>query len=428
MSYETLLLARWSFGPFILRGIVYDSVASDALLDYSDLSTEAALVLCCATTAATLARTARASELVAGVHNWDRVVDIAKRHAVLPLVHRYLNLECPSVVPQTAMAELRTQWQFVILYNRHLTNELVRLIGLLSAAGIPTVTFKGPVLAAMAYGSIELRQFVDLDILVRQTDLPRVAEILTAEGYLSPHTRREGLATGYFQECEDAFFAAGGLGAVDVHWKITPRSFRFAPDEESFWRRARPVDLEFGSVTAIAPEHLLLYVCVHAAKHGWVKLGSICDVAEIIRARPAIDLIAMLDEATALGSRRMFLTGIYLAHELVGAPIADDIVEIARRDGAVRALASRVARQLFSGEGPGHSRFDPWAVPIRSIQGARARMHYIVSRLMAPTMGDYELIRLPRPLFPLYWAIRPFRMALQYGPRLIRGSSNSTGA
>jgi len=355
-------------------------------------------------------------------------VDIAKRHAVLPLVHRYLNLECPGVVPGTAMAELRTQWQFVILYNRHLTNELVRLIGLLSAAGIPAVTFKGPVLAAMAYGSIELRQFVDLDILVRQTDLPRVAEILTAEGYLSPHTRREGLATGYFQECEDAFFAAGALGAVDVHWKVTPRSFRFAPDEESFWRRARAVDLKFGTVTAIAPEDLLLYICVHAAKHGWIKLGSICDVAEIIRARPAIDLMTMLDEATALGSRRIFLTGIYLAHELVGAPITGDVVEIARRDTAVRALASRVATRLFSGTGPGQSRFDPWVVPIRSIQGARARMHYVLSRLMAPTMGDYELIRLPRPLFPLYWAIRPFRMALQYTPHLMRGSSNSTGA
>ena len=88
------------------------------------------------------------------------------------------------------------------------------------------------------------------------------------------------------------------MGAIDVHWKITPRSFRFAPDEEFFWRRAQTVELEFGTVTAIAPEDLLLYICVHAAKHGWVALGWICDVAETIRARPAIDLMAILDQAT----------------------------------------------------------------------------------------------------------------------------------
>ncbi len=326
------------------------------------------------------------------------------------------------------MSKLATEWQFVALYNRHMAAELVRLLALLKEAGVAAVAFKGPVLAAMAYGSIDLRQFSDLDILVQQADLPRVAEILTGERYLSPHSRREGLATDYFQEFEDAFFAPGGMGAVDVHWKVTPGSFRFAPDEEYFWSRAQMVDLEFGTVTAIAPEDLLLYLCVHAAKHGWIALGSICDVAETIRARPEIDLIAILDEATTLGSRRMFLTGILLAHELVGAPVNPVVVAIARRDRAVDSLAKRVASQLFNGAGPGRSQFDPWAVPIRSIETTRARMRYVVRRMLAPTMGDYELVPLPASLFPLYWVIRPFRMALQYGPRLFRGSPKNSNA
>lgn len=190
--------------------MIVNSVASDALLDRSSLSSEAALVLCCATTAATIQRTAMATELAARVRNWDTVIGIAERHAVLPIVHRYLSLECAAAVPADAMTKLRTRWQLIALYNRHLTAELVRLTGLLRSANIAAVAFKGPVLAAMAYGSIDLRQFVDLDILVRQSDLPRVAEILTAEQYLSPHSRREGLATNYFQECEDAFFQQAG--------------------------------------------------------------------------------------------------------------------------------------------------------------------------------------------------------------------------
>jgi hypothetical protein len=417
-----------AWATLLLQAIVDNLVASDALLDHSELSTEAALVLCCATMAATPPRTALASELATRVRSWDRVIEIADGHSVLALVHRFLSLECQSVMPAEAMSKMRLQSQSIALYNRHLTTELVRLTGLLKAAGIAAVAFKGPVLAAMAYGSIDLRQFVDLDILVRQSDLPRIAEILTAEKYLSPHTRREGLATGYFQEYEDAFFAAGRMGAIDVHWKITPRSFRFAPDEEFFWRRAQAVELEFGSVTAIAPEDLLLFICVHAAKHGWVQLGSICDVAETIRARPAIDLMAILDQATTLGSRRIFLTGIYLAHELVGAPIPDGLVAIARNDRAVRDLARRIALQLFNDASQRDTQLDPWMVPLGSIEGSRARINYIVRRMLAPTMGDYELIPLPRRLFPLYWAIRPFRMAVQYGPRLIRRSSNSTSA
>jgi hypothetical protein len=400
-------------------------VASDALLNHSDLSPEAALVLCCATTAASPARTATAAELSARVRDWDRVADIAKRHAVLPLVHRYLKLECPAALPEEGMAKLQTPWQMLALYNRHLAAELVRLMDLLKAANLAAVAFKGPVLAAMAYGSIDLRQYIDLDILIRRDDLPRVAEILTAEGYVSPHIRREGLMTGYFQEYEDAFFATGGLGAIDVHWKVTSRAFRFAPDEESMWQRAQTIDLAFGSVNAIAPEDLLLYLCVHAAKHGWVTLGGICDVAETIRSRPGIDLKAMLAEATALGSRRMFLTGIRLAHDLVGAPVTEALVSIARSDRAVSALATSIARGLFGKAAQRSAHFDPWAVPIRSIEGAGARAHYIAHRILVPTMGDYELMPLPTALFPLYWLIRPFRMVAQYGPRLFRGPSRN---
>ncbi|MGA9720973.1 MAG: hypothetical protein WBQ86_00840 [Candidatus Binatus sp.] len=66
-------------------------MASDALLDHSGLSAEAALVLCCATTAVTPSRTAIASELAARVRSWARVAEIAKCHGVLPLIHRYLN-------------------------------------------------------------------------------------------------------------------------------------------------------------------------------------------------------------------------------------------------------------------------------------------------------------------------------------------------
>ena len=213
--------------------------------------------------------------------------------------------------------------------------------------GVAAITFKGPVLAAMAYGSIELRQFSDLDILVRQADLPSVAKILTAERYLSPHTRREGLATGYFQEFEDAFFAPDGLGAVDVHWNITPRSFRFAPGEEALWRRAREVDFEFGKVQAIAPDDLLLYICVHAAKHGWTTLGSICDVAETV----SLAAGNRSDADTRRGDHARQPADVsdrhLPAHELVGAPIPSKLLTIARDDRAVAALARRVARQTI---------------------------------------------------------------------------------
>lgn len=103
-------------------------------------------------------------------------------------------------------------------------------------------------------------------------------------------------------------------------------------------------------------------------------------------------------------------------------------IRILVRHTDVAALAGSVARQLFGGDAQGREDFSPWHVQFRSIEGARARTRYLVRRMLAPTMADYELIRLPESLFPLYWVIRPFRMAVQYGPRLLRGSADSSNA
>src|SRR5260370_36571055 len=130
-----------AWAPMAIQAIVDNSVASAALLDQSELSSEAALVLCCATMAATPARTALASELAARIGNWDGVIEIAKSHAMFPLVHRYMSLECSSVMPAEAMSKMRMHSQLIALYNRHLTTELVRLAGLLKAAGIGAGAF-----------------------------------------------------------------------------------------------------------------------------------------------------------------------------------------------------------------------------------------------------------------------------------------------
>ena len=58
--------------------------------------------------------------------------------------------------------------------------------------------------------------------------------------------------------------------------------------------------------------------------------------------------MAILDEATTLGSRRMFLTGMLLAHELAGAPLPDELVAIARNDRNVSAIGKARRERTIS--------------------------------------------------------------------------------
>ncbi|MCC5639670.1 nucleotidyltransferase family protein [Nostoc sp. CHAB 5844] len=89
------------------------------------------------------------------------------------------------------------------------------------------------------------------------------------------------------------FYIALGLRSIwqpqtHLHWRITPRFFPFELPVADLWQRRQWLSLLNVPVPTLAPEDLLLSLCVHGAKECWGKLKWICDVAELIRTNPAL--------------------------------------------------------------------------------------------------------------------------------------------
>jgi hypothetical protein len=58
-------------------------------------------------------------------------------------------------------------------------------------------------------------------------------------------------------------------------------------------------------VMALVGEDLLLILCAHGAKHLWMALGWICDVAELLRVHRDMNWPDILEEARSrLSARR----------------------------------------------------------------------------------------------------------------------------
>ncbi|MGB6564835.1 MAG: nucleotidyltransferase family protein, partial [Candidatus Binataceae bacterium] len=242
---------------------------------------EALLLLCCASSIATPERTARLRALVDEGVDWQLAIDMASVQAVMPLVYRYLAAELEGALPPDAASSIRRAFYGNSVRNLHLARELVRLTALLEQGGVEALALKGPALAMTAYGAVTMRQFNDLDLLVRKSEVGRAAEILRAAGY-APRPGY-GLADvdrpgGY----EIAMARAGALTDIDLHWRLIPPYFPLALDGEELWRRAVRIEIEGAPVRTLAPADHLLYLCAHGAKHGWQALGGICDLAELI--------------------------------------------------------------------------------------------------------------------------------------------------
>lgn len=385
-------------------------------------SREAELLICCATSVATPERTARARSIVEAGVDWQLVAHMASAQSVMPLVYRYLTSELEGALPADAVSGLRPVFYGNSVRNLHFARELIRLTALLERGGLEPLALKGPALAVTAYGALAMRQFTDLDLLVRKSEVERAAGILLEQGY-APGCGYGLADLGRPGAFEIGLARAGALTEIDLHWRLMPPYFPLALDGEDLWRRAVRIEIEGGAVRTLTPADHLLYLCAHGAKHGWQALGGICDLAELIRASArdssgasSIDWEDLRARAARAGAGRALSLGLLLAHEMLDAAVPTEMIEAARRESAVVRAARGFIGYVSDPGDDGPGLYQRWSVPLRVIATPGARLRYLAARALLPSADDREFIRLPPALDPLYYLLRPLRVLLKECP------------
>jgi hypothetical protein len=370
----------------------------------------AELLLCCARTTASDPVVARMRELATTEVDWEYFFLLARRHSVVPLVHLQLERHVADLTPPEIIATFKKHYLENAARNTVLTAELCRLLERFAASGIEAISYKGPVLAQFAYANIALRRFVDLDVIVHKSDVLKAREILLNEGYASTKSLSLNQQELLLRTQHNFQFSRDNHRLIfELHWDVAPHLFASSLNTDRLWQDLITIDLNGTSVKTFSAPDLLFSLCVHGSRHLWERLGWICDVAELI-ARHKCDWTSLLDRAAAADSERMFLLGLYLAEQLLEAPLPDEIKERCASDPRLAALAENVVEHLFNGAThvPATSReIFKYNLGVRKTFSARAR--YLLY-MLRPTDGDLASHSLPASLNFAYYLTRPFRL------------------
>jgi hypothetical protein len=226
----------------------------------------------------------------------------------------------------------------------YLTQELLRLVRLCQAAGIPVVPLKGPLLGQLAYGDIALRPFDDLDLLIQPHDFPRARQLLLAQGYQAQSPLTPAQLGGYVRKYHDyKLMRPDGRVRLELQWGITERAFHAPLNFDHLWPRLQPAKLAGQVVAQLGLADLLLVLCIHGAKHLWQRLIWVCDIAELLRQRLDLDWDELVRRAMQVGVRRMFYLGVRLAHDLLDAPLPPEVVKLTAREPGITSLLREIA-------------------------------------------------------------------------------------
>lgn len=168
----------------------------------------------------------------------------------------------------------------------------------LEPAGVPFLVLKGPPLAARVYGDGAARIGFDIDVLVRRRDRERAVQALLDAGF---RCRTGAVATqlikrGHFHLVFDP--PAKVNAAVELHWELVDRANLYRIEEDAVWTNVR-ADASCGvPVQVLGREEELIYLCLHAAKHGFLNGAALAAEAApdwFTRAASGNRLIWMLD-------------------------------------------------------------------------------------------------------------------------------------
>jgi putative nucleotidyltransferase-like protein len=357
----------------------------------------------------------RLADLLQNSFNWPNLLRRAEDHGVVPLVaERLANLD-PTLIPLEVRARFRESRRSYTACSLQMTAELFHVLERLAETGIETLATKGPVLSVRCYGDPGMRQYSDLDLVIREKDIRRATQAMLDLTY-EPRVPLTAIDVKKIPG-EYAFRKPSTQLLLEFH---TERTFRYHPRplqiEKLFERRAF-VSIDSRDVPALSPEDELVLICVHGAKHFWERLMWIADVAALISAKQPPDWDRAMAAAREVGAERILRLGLRLASDVLGAKLPVQVDANVRSDRVVSKLAAQIESRLGSGDPCSIGILQRAAFRVRMRDGLLAGAAYLLRLSLSPTEEDWT----PgnegnRPVF-LDAISRPLRLARKHRRR-----------
>jgi hypothetical protein len=345
--------------------------------------------------------------------DWNVLLELAEEHSVHGILAKRLEEADIAQVPRESREKLQARIRAQHVFTLSLTAELFRVLEDFQRAGIQTMVIKGPVTALVAHGDPAMRCFGDVDLLLRQRDIPQASCRMQEQGFAAdvPDAAiQAGKIPGEY------VFRRPGTGLmVEIH---TERTFRYYPAGmpiEDLFRRKRMLRIEGREVAALSLADEIVFHCVHGSKDFWERLLWISDVDGVVTLHPEIDWLGTWRLAAETGSERMLAVAISLAARVLQTALPTAIEKEIRNDRATGRLCRQIEAWLPYGAGAPPSLLHRARYRISMAGGGLAGLGYLLRLSLSPTEEDWHKTSWVNRSWLRDAVRRPFRLMKKYG-------------
>jgi hypothetical protein len=353
--------------------------------------------------------------------NWDYFLSITSFNRVIQLVWKSLSTFGSDNIPAAVTNIFKNAYFQIGRSNLLILHKLRALLETFEEDNIAVIPFKGPTLGAF-YSNMALREFSDLDIIIRKEDIFKVRDLLIRHDY-APRCSPDSLTLEEILERWHSyeFVSKDGAVEVDVHWCLADNDENINFPMDKLWEQSSRQPFLDRQALMLGPTDLILTTCLHhGMRSGWYELRMLADFAFIVDRHKQINWDEIIQLAKRIGGHKSLLAGMLLANQLFKIDIPPQIKSEIVNNNSVKKLTSQIVKQLFAINNQGKK-----SLYMQRINRVNIRDNFYIklALILIPLMNklipssldrNFIPISLPSFLYFLYYIIRPFRLANKY--------------
>ena len=277
--------------------------------------------------------------------DWQRLGTIARRHRVMPLIWRNLRARPDMEMPAEIAGQFREAARQNAANALRLTSHLVRIVSTLTAAGIRVLPLKGIALAARYYPDVAARHAGDIDLLVAPENMDRADVILRGMGYHRVTNTTHVWAQAPFTEDTDyrlhfIYMSPDGV-LIELHFRLHNNPEILPVDVDDILADSVPVRLGSVDMPAMSDELQFVFLATHGARHEWVRLQWVCDIAVMVDRATTEEVRQWLATAARFGLANPVAQALVIARHLLGIELPPEVSRAYAGSWRIRYMVRR---------------------------------------------------------------------------------------
>jgi len=330
--------------------------------------------------------------------DWQLFLSLLHRHRVLPMVchnmHRWgIELPIKNDLKIASMEHSKKSLQQTAL--------LLEINKLFNDNSIECIHFKGPTLSYLLYQDASLRQYKDIDILIERKNIDKALSILTKNKFNieSPIFKEKHLNNYYQKYLNDYIFDKHNC-QLELHWSLF---LSFSDDiNKKFFSNTQEFLLHNKNIRIFNDYYYLSYLILHGYFSGWSRIHWLVDVFDFIKLK-SIDFENVRTILKFLGHKKAIdelYALFYLFFQLEESIYKKPIKKLLK--SSIQLTQIPVQEKPLSK----YSLLLNYRQLMLTQPGFLKKIKYF-KKVYATTCNDWKLLPLPKPLFFLYYLLRP---------------------